>query len=317
VTTLHALALRTLRASGALEAFPADPLVLDQWELKHIFDAEFGRWASIGSLPRRREIREDHEAFWSTGRHELRPSQRPPEPPISEQERTQFRAFHRPRTQLYSCVLPGELVQKCVERIDAGTLDPVGLLGIEHLIVDEFQDLNPMDLRFVYGLEHGGASVFVAGDDDQSLYSFRYAAPSGIQQFTEQFEDVGDHVLRHCFRCTPAVLGAAENLISSNAAPGRITKSHVSLYEDSDPPVTGALGCWSFPDGDQEARAVAASCRRLLDAGMPAREIMVLLSNARALQWQLTGAFADYEVPFEAARTEPFRDTQDGRALVT
>ena len=317
VSTLHSLALRSLRAAGILAAYPVDPLVLDQWELQNLFDEEFGKVAGIGSIPRRREIREDHEAFWSTGSHDRRPSQSPPEPPISEGERGQFRQFHRPRTQLYACVLPGEIVQRCVEYMDAGTLDPVELLDFEHLIVDEFQDLNPMDLRFVYGMEAAGATLFVAGDDDQSLYSFRYASPEGIQQFAERFEPCGDHLLRHCFRCTPAVLGAAESLITAFAAPGRIPKEYISLYADSDPPVAGALGCWRFRDGAEEARAIAQSCRRLIDAGMAPREIMVLVANARALGWQLRQAFDEAEVPFEPPRVSAFKDTDVGRAVLT
>jgi superfamily I DNA/RNA helicase len=314
VTTLHSLALRSLRKRGVLGGYPVDPAVLDRWELENLFDDEFGHLAGIG-VTRRREIREDHEAFWSTGSHEPRPSQDPPDPPITNEERIHFTNFHGPRTQLYACVLPGELVQRCVEMMDAGTLDPAGLLGIEQLIVDEFQDLNPMDLRFVYGIETQGVGLFVAGDDDQSLYSFRYATPTGIQEFTDRFDPVGDHVLRDCFRCTPKVLRAAETLITANAAPGRIAKNHVSLYAEADPPLEGGFGCWSFDDGAEEAEAIALSCKRLIDAGLPAREIMVLLSNQRALWWALRDAFAFYEVPVEPPRASPFKDTDLGRAL--
>lgn len=316
VTTLHSLALRSLRKRGVLGGYPVDPVVLDRWEVENLFDAEFGHLAGIG-ITRRREIREDHEAFWSTGSHEPRPSQDPPNPPISAVERTQFNNFHGPRTQLYACVLPGELVQRCVAMMDAGTLDPASLLGIEQLIVDEFQDLNPMDLRFVYGIEAQGVNLFVAGDDDQSLYSFRYATPTGIQDFTDRFDSVGDHILRDCFRCTPRVLRAAEALISINAAPGRIAKDHVSLYAEADPPLEGGFGCWSFDDGAEEAEAIALSCKRLIDAGLPAREIMVLLSNQRALWWPLRDAFAFYQVPVEPPRASPFKDTDLGRALFT
>lgn len=316
VTTLHSLALRSLRAAGALAAYPADPLVLDRWELREIFDAEFGRVCGISSIKRRQQIREDHEAFWSTGTHGTRPSQRPPAPPISETERSNFRNFHGPRTQIYSCVLPGELVQRCVQMMEAGTLDPVELLEIDHLIVDEFQDLNPMDLQFVHWL---GAriSLFVAGDDDQSLYSFRYASPEGIQAFPSQYDQVGDHVLSDCFRCTPEVLTSAESLIEAFSAQGRISKSYVSLYEEADPPLEGSMKGWRFQDSQDEATAIARSCKRLIDAGVPPREIMVLLSNAQALTWQLRDAFQGHDVEFEPPRAKPFKDSAEGRALLT
>ncbi len=171
VSTLHSLALRTLRAAGLLTAYPADPLVLDTWELENIFEAEFGQAYGIRGS-RCEEIRREHEAFWSTGQWGP-PNYIPPNPPISAGERSQFQAFHPPRTQTYSCVLPGEIVRQCVSHMRAGTLDPVSLLNLAHLIVDEYQDLNPMDLDVVDLMAARGVIPFVAGDDDQSIYSFR------------------------------------------------------------------------------------------------------------------------------------------------
>jgi DNA helicase-2/ATP-dependent DNA helicase PcrA len=318
VSTLHSLALRTLKARGILgNTYPVDPKVLDRWELRNVFDKEFGKAMGVRTITRRAEIRGDFEAFWSTGKHEPRASQKPPDPPITDEERDRFRAFHGARSQLYACVLPGEIVQRCVEMMEAGTLDPAALLGIEHLIVDEYQDLNPMDLRFVRALAGEGVKLFVAGDDDQSLYSFRYALPEGIQRFDQEFPGSGDHALRHCFRCTPAVLSMAETLIAANAADGRIPKDYVSLYEDADPKVSGGSGCWRFADASDEARAIAESCRRLIDAGMPPREIMVLLSNVRALARDLREAFEEFDVPYEPPREKRFKDTPTGRAFLT
>ena len=316
VTTLHGLALRTLRVAGALSAYPADHRVLDDWEVGNLFDTEFGHASGIQSTVRCRQIREEHEAFWSTGSREERPGQDLPDEPVTDAERRQFLSFHTPRTQLYSCGLPGELVQRCVAAVDAGTLDLSELLGISDLVVDEFQDLNPMDLRFIYGLEAGGTRLFVAGDDDQSLYSFRYAHPEAIQSFTDTERAVGDHVLRDCFRCSPKVLGAAESLITSFATPNRIDKAHQSLLETADPPIPGGCGFWRFDDDADEARALARSCRRLVDAGLPPREIMILLSNTRALTWQLRDALEAEAVPFELPRVEPFTHKTHGRALL-
>jgi DNA helicase II / ATP-dependent DNA helicase PcrA len=134
VSTLHSLALRTLRAAGLLARFPSDPLVLDQWELENIFDLEFGQVSSIGSKERREQIRRYHEAFWSTGIYGP-PNYIPPSPPISLMEADAFLAFHGPRTQSYACVLPGEIVRQCVQEFDAGTISPTELLHMQQLIV--------------------------------------------------------------------------------------------------------------------------------------------------------------------------------------
>src|ERR1019366_3717470 len=79
VSTLHSLALRMLRAAGLLH-YPADPLVLDNWELENVFDAEFGHSYRLGKK-RREEIRREHEAFWSTGQWNS-PNYIPAVPPI-------------------------------------------------------------------------------------------------------------------------------------------------------------------------------------------------------------------------------------------
>ena len=59
--------------------------------------------------------------------------------------------------QIYSCLLPGEIVRECVEQIRAGVVIPQDLITIAQLIVDEYQDLNPMDLEFVAAIINGGS----------------------------------------------------------------------------------------------------------------------------------------------------------------
>ncbi len=311
VTTLHSLALRALAVDGQLNAYPVAPMVLDDWELEHIFDEEFDHVHDLGKK-RREDIRRDREAFWSTGEWEPA-NYLPPDPPITAAERDNFIAYHGPRTQTYACVLPGEIIRLCVERMEAGLLDVVQRLGIQHLIVDEFQDLNPLDLRFVNHLIEQGAKVFVAGDDDQSVYSFRFASPSGIQNFHLTYPGSGIHALSDCFRCTPRVLAASTALIAANPGPNRIPKRPVSLYAASAPPVEGTVLRWRFPSAVAEARAIAASCRALIDAGMPHREILILLCNQRAISQPLMDELTAAGVSAEHPREVGFRDTETGR----
>lgn len=311
VSTLHSLALRTLRAAGLLTAYPADPLVMDSWELENVFDAEFGNVTGIGKK-RRVQIRLEHEAFWSTG--QWGPANYvSPKPVITAAERASFTAFHGPRTQAYSCVLPGEIVRQCVTQMAAGTLNAVDLLGLEHLVVDEFQDLNPMDLEFIDGMVAQGARVFVAGDDDQSIYSFRFASPAGIQSFVTKYPQSGQHTLIACFRCTPSVLAAAQALIAANPQPNRIPKNHVSLYGAATPPLAGLTHRWQFASGAAEARAVAETCRDLIAAGINPRDILVLLSNQRTLLPVLGAEFQTAGVAYEPPRAVGFLDSQAGR----
>lgn len=202
ITTLHSLALRLLRLGGLLQFYPANPLILDSWELEQVYDGEFGEACNVSSKKRKEEIRRFYEAVWSTGIPNA-PTYLPPENPITSQERAKFDSFHSPTAQVYSCVLPGEIVRKCVDAILTGTIDPQQLLRIDYLIVDEYQDLNPADLQFVDQLALQEINVFVAGDDDQSIYSFRHASPAGIQTFPQRFTNSVHVCWMHVFVAPP------------------------------------------------------------------------------------------------------------------
>ena len=318
ITTLHSLALRLLRQAGLLEMYPTRPLVLDDWELENIYDAEFGEAQGIGSKRRREHIRRYYEALWSTGQ-ENAPTYQPPTPPITDDERQRFTAFHQPTAQVYSSVLPGEIVQKCVQAATAGLIDIAQLLGISHLIVDEYQDLNPVDLEFVDRVAAAGVTIFVAGDDDQSIYSFRHASPLGIQRFGTRYPDAALHALEHCFRCTPAVLTAATTLILNNQGPNRIAKTLQSLYRTAIPPNQGIVHRWRFFTATQEADAIAASCTRLIAADVKPRDLLILLasrSNQGGLWSVIRAALEQANVPFDPPKEEGVADSPAGRLVL-
>jgi DNA helicase-2/ATP-dependent DNA helicase PcrA len=185
-------------------------------------------------------------------------------------------------------------------------------MPIEHLIVDEYQDLNPMDLEFVGSMIRGGA---VAGDDDQSIYSFRFALPQGIQTFSTTYPGCGDHNLSQCFRCTTSVLAAAHALIVAHPSVNRISKNLRSVYAASNPPVAGSVLRWIFQNGADEARAIASSCRSLIDAGMTPADILILISDRNVLESPLSAALHALNVPFESRSEQDYLSTYEGRIL--
>lgn len=313
VSTLHSLALRLLKAANLLH-YPADPLVLDSWELENIFDAEFGHVNNLGKI-RREAIRREHEAFWSTGLW-APPNYIPPNPPITQAERNAFNAFHGPRTQAYSCVLPGEIVRECLRQIVAGNLNPVALINLQHLIVDEYQDLNPIDQQFVDELIARGVVTFIAGDDDQSIYSFRYGSPAGIQDFTQRYPAAAAHTLTDCFRCAHSIADAANALMVGYPSQNRIPKALHSLYAGATPAVAGVVHRWRFTNAVSESDSIAASCQSLINAGVNPRDILILLSNQRELLPGLRNSLTAANVPFEPPRAETFIDSDTGRFVL-
>lgn len=313
VSTLHSLALYILRQTGNLNLYPTDPTIMDDWELSTIFDAEFSQ--TVNENPTRcSEIRRDHEAFWSTGL--WNPPNLPAiNNPITQQDRNAFNGFYVPRTQTYSCVLPGEIVRTCVTQIQAGLINPVDVLGVEHLIVDEVQDLNPCDFEFINALIQSGVNVFISGDDDQSVYSFRYAFPQGIQNFTVQYPASANHVLNDCFRCTTSVVNAALQVIATYPAANRIPKNLTSVYSASAPINNGFTQSNIFNSPVQEARYIANSCQSLINGGLQPKEIMILISNRRAQLNALTAALDALNIGYDANQRDDFKDSNHGRFL--
>lgn len=310
VSTMHSLALRLLRSAAVLATlYPSDPIILDDWETSNIYDAELAN--ELNSIPTRAtEVRAAHDAQWQT----LDP-QSIAQAAVSNAEINTFNAFHATRRNLYSCVLPGEVIYECVTRIQLGAIQLNQLPRIEHLIVDEYQDLNACDQEFVRLLTVGGATLFVAGDDDQSIYSFRHANPVGIVQFSHPYPGATTHTLNACFRCSPAILNAASALIAHN--PARIPKPLLSLYANATPPVQGVIHVWSFPTESQEIDSIAQSCRTLINSGMAGQEdqIVILISSRRLQLGPISQALANLGLPFDPPGGEAIRDGNTGRAL--
>ena len=172
-------------------------------------------------------------------------------------------------------------------------------------------------LRFIGHIACGGVTVFVAGDDDQSLYSFRFAPPAGIQSFPSDYPGTGDHRLSGCFRCPPQVLAASQALIAAFPVQDRIAKVHHSLYATAEPPVQGAVHRWRFATGAKEAENIASSCQALVAAGMRPRDILIFLSNQRTLAGPILQALDAAGVPAEHPREQAFADGACGRSALS
>ena len=307
---MHSLALRILRSANLLGSFyPSDPAILDKWESDQIYDSELAHYASC-TQGRASEIRLAHDAAWQT----LNP-QGINQAAITQTERQRFMAFHASRSNLYSMVLPGEVIYKCVDAFRLNQIQPEHIPQVDHLIVDEFQDLNACDQEFVQYLTASGATLFVAGDDDQSIYSFRHADPSGLVDFPNRYAGSSTHILSACFRCTPAILEPAATMIGYN--PNRVQKTLVSMYAASSPPLAGSFSVWSYQTAQQEAAGIAASCRQLIAAGMSGREdeILILISD-RGLQLpQIEQELGNLGLPYDSPRGDALRDLSPIRAV--
>ena len=85
-----------------------------------------------------------------------------------------------------------------------------------YILVDEFQDTSNIQYELISILGNKYKNVFIVGDEDQSIYSFRGANIKNIKKFMDEFNGYREYVLDQNYRSTPEILECANNLISNN-----------------------------------------------------------------------------------------------------
>lgn len=94
-----------------------------------------------------------------------------------------------------------------------------------YLLIDEFQDINPLQYRLAKEWGRGGKELFVIGDPDQSIYGFRGCDPKIFAYLEEEYPDVCVIRLEENYRSAPPILNAALAVISRNAGEVRSMKA--------------------------------------------------------------------------------------------
>jgi len=265
VCTLHSFALRVLLRNQAQSGIIQLLRVADDYEEKHVLFPEIGRM--IGQPPGKVEnALKAFEATWNTLDQEHEDWQ-------AVDFRREFEIALRSLSEFYGFTLRGELVFRLLQLLDGNPL--IGQdLGVHHLLVDEYQDLNYCDQRVIDRIEEFGANLFVVGDDDQSIYQFRHAYPDGIRQFTDQRPDCGDYQLNICHRCPTSIVNLATALIGWDRE--RVQRS---LHPESSA-ISGEVYALQFRGYADEADGIAAICRAYVETGqLQPQDISILLSR--------------------------------------
>ena len=161
-----------------------------------------------------------------------------------------------------------------------------------HILVDEFQDANRLQYRWLKLLAGGGAALFCVGDDDQSIYAFRGAEVGNMRDFEREFEVKNLIRLEQNYRSHGNILEAANAIIKNN--PSRLGKNLWTAAGAGEP--IRVFEAWSDAD---EARFIVEEIQALSADGFARREIALLYrSNAqsRALEHALFSAGVPYRV---------------------
>lgn len=132
--------------------------------------------------------------------------------------------------------------------------------GLRHLMVDEYQDVNPAQEVLIRLLHERSETLFVVGDDDQAIYAWRGADVHSILTFQDRYQSASTHTLSTNFRSTRPIVEAAEAFAAAQLGPSRIPKNPQAAL-DRTPQDLRVL--W-FPDREAEAAWVAQRIQALL-----------------------------------------------------
>jgi DNA helicase-2/ATP-dependent DNA helicase PcrA len=191
-----------------------------------------------------------------------------------------------------------------------------------YFVVDEYQDVNPLQKLLLDAWTGDRDDVCVVGDPRQTIYSFAGATPSYLTGFTAEFPDATVIRLVRNYRSTPQVVALANRLGGSfGLGPGPGLRRESALRRPGEPVLVAQRPAGPEPEftehGDEreEAAAVARRAAALIRSGTAAREIAVLVrTNAQTPPFEQ--ALGEAGVPFVVRGAERFFDRAEVRQAV-
>jgi len=193
---------------------------------------------------------------------------------------------------------------------------------LRYLIVDEYQDVNPLQEQLIRELYEICGSICVVGDDDQTIYQWRGSDVGNIITFAERYPDVETIPLTTNFRSSRFVVGAARQFIEQ--LPGRLPK--VMESADAQPAMRGDIIALKFDDPEMEATWIARKIQELhgteyrdkADAaprGLTYSDMAVLLRSVKNDARPIVDALDAAGIPYVVGGMDGLFDTPEIEAM--
>ena len=179
-------------------------------------------------------------------------------------------------------------------KVDAGKM-LTGVTRYDHLLVDEFQDINPLDLALLRAIaDRNRSTVTIVGDDDQAIFEWRGATPRYIVQPDEYFgRKFKTFTLNTNYRSPRNIVEISQRLIANNT--NRVDKKlSANVTDDAFIEVVTTSGL------PESMSCVIAECERALDSGGEHKRVAIIgRKKSQIIPYQLY--FASNNIPFCAA----------------
>lgn len=298
--TLHAFCFSLMNRAEVLQATGRVPRPLLKFEerflLEDLSDASFG-----GIRERDRRL-QAFNAAWARLQSETPgwPSDRIDK--VFHHELSGWLRFHE-------AMLIGELVPETLRYLRDNPASP-HRSAFEHVLVDEYQDLNRAEQVLLDLLAEAGYLV-VIGDEDQSIYSFKFAHPEGIATFDKTHPHTHDERFDECRRCPRRVVEMANTLIANN--PSRTPRVLTPLPGNPE----GEVLVLQWRTLEDEAHGVAELIRRRIQNGDVQAGRVLVLAPRRQLGYAVRDALNARGVFAHSFFHEEALDEEDAQEAFT
>jgi DNA helicase II / ATP-dependent DNA helicase PcrA len=278
-STLHALGMKILGRRNVLEATGRIARPLNRFEIEPLL---YDLSPNFGNKRDRNKRIRAYEAAWARLQHEEPGFAADPDDQLFERVLVNWLRFHRG-------MLIGEIIPQVYQYLRDNPAAPERHL-YDHILVDEYQDLNRAE-QAVIDLIRNTASLCIVGDDDQSLYSFKFAHPAGIRTFPDCHPGTTDHEIVDCRRCPTLVVAIANSLIAHNQdrEPRQLTPLAVNG--------PGDIQIRQFETLADEARGIAAFIRDQIDNHGRRPQDILVLAQRRSIGNPIHDALLARDVP--------------------
>jgi DNA helicase-2/ATP-dependent DNA helicase PcrA len=193
----------------------------------------------------------------------------------------------------YRLLTYGQQIVRAVTELEDPDLAATVHAELRHLIVDEYQDVNPAQERLVELLAGPETEVCVVGDDQQAIYQWRGSDVGNILEFADRYDEVATFEISTNRRSRPQLIQAANEF--ARTIPERIEKE----MRPHRPPADGGapeIAVWRADTELEEAGWIASLILDLVDQGVRYRDIAILV-RGRAANRQLVEQFQTFDIP--------------------
>jgi len=263
-STIHSFAISVLLRNPGTGGFPEPLRIADTWEFKNIIRPTLAKRVGVRASVLDKLIQEMASNWESLVDNE--------DTQISGVHRTRFRGAWIEHRQILGYTLLQELPYALRRALH--NHDDLDGIDFDLLLVDEYQDLNSCDLDVIRLLsEKGECTIVGTGDDDQSIYSWRKAAPEGIRRFVKDYDNVDDYSLSVTLRCGRRLIEWANNVIQGD--PDR--PADRSILEPLHDSPDGEVALLRFKGNKAEAKGVGRLVKGIVDEGVAPKDILILM----------------------------------------